>query len=84
MFADDMLIYNYCPPSQTSITAQESLDKVTDRCGSWLLRTNADKCESTKFTKAKTPSSCSYTINSKLLNQVLTHKHLGVVLSDDL
>ena len=84
MFADDMLIYNYCPPSQTSITAQESLDKVTDWCGSWLLGTNADKCESMKFTRARTPSPCNYTINSKLLTQVPTHKHLGVVLSSDL
>ena len=41
MFADDLLIYNYYPLSQTSITAQKSLDKVTDWCGSWLLRTNA-------------------------------------------
>ena len=41
MFADDLLIYNYYPPSQTSITAQESPYKVTDWCGSWLLRTNA-------------------------------------------
>ena len=79
-----MLIYNYCPPSQTSITAQESLDKVTDWCGSWLLGTNADKCESMKFTRARTPSPCNYTINSKLLTQVPTHKHLGVVLSSDL
>ena len=84
MFADDMLIYNYCPPSQTSITAQESLDKVTDWCGSWLLGTNADKRESMKFTRARTPSPCNYTINSKLLTQVPTHKHLGVVLSSDL
>ena len=73
MFADDMLIYNYCPPSETSITAQESLYKVTDWCGSWLLRTNADKCESMKFTRSRTPSPCNYTINSKLLTQVSTN-----------
>ena len=84
MFADDMLIYNYCPPSETSITAQESLYKVTDWCGSWLLRTNTVKCESMKFTRSRTPSPCNYTINSKLLTQVSTHKHLGVVLSSDL
>ena len=37
-----------------------------------------------KFTRARTPFPCNYTINSKLLTQVFTHKHLGVVLSDDL
>ena len=84
MFADDMLIYNYCHPSQMSIAARESLDEVTDWCGSWLKRTNADECESIKFTRARAPSPCNYTINSKLLTQVFTHKHLGVVLSDDL
>ena len=74
-----MLIYNYCPSSQTSITAQESPDKVTDWCGLWLLGRNADKCESMKFTRARTPSPCNYAFNSKLLTQVSTHKHLGVV-----
>ena len=77
MFADDMLIYNYCPPSQTSITAQESLDKVTDWCGSWLLRKNADKCESMKFTRARSPSTCNYIINSKLLPKYLHTNILG-------
>ena len=77
MFADDMLIYNYCPPSQTSITTQESLDKVTDWCGSWLLRTNADKCESMKFTRARSPSTCNYIINSKLLPKYLHTNILG-------
>ena len=37
-----------------------------------------------KLTRARTPSPCNYTINSKLLTQVPTHKHLGVVLSSDL
>ena len=77
IFADDMLIYNYCPPSQTSITTQESLDKVTDWCGSWLLRTNADKCESMKFTRARSPSTCNYIINSKLLPKYLHTNILG-------
>ena len=82
MFADDILIYNCCPPSQTFVTAQESLYQVTDWCGSWLLRINADKYESMKFIRARPPALCNYTINGRLLAQVSSHKHLVVVLSD--
>ena len=42
------------------------------------------KCESMRITRSKTPSLCSYNINSTSLNQVYTHKHLGVILSSDL
>ena len=34
--------------------------------------------------RSKTPSLCSYNINSTSLNQVHPHKHLGVILSSDL
>ena len=37
-----------------------------------------------KFTRARTPSPCNYTINNKLLTEVFTRKHLGVVLSYNL
>ena len=83
-FADDALIYNRCPPSSTSETAQESLDQVSDWCSSWLLKNNADKGETMKFTRARNRAQCNYSIDNKPNDQVSTHKHLGVVLSDDL
>ena len=42
------------------------------------------KCESMRIARSKTPSLCSYNINSTSLHQVHTHKHLGVILSSDL
>ena len=37
-----------------------------------------------RIKKSKTPTLCSYNINSTSLNQVHTHKHLGVIPSSDL
>ena len=37
-----------------------------------------------KFTRARKPASCNYSIDNKPLSQVSTHKHLGVILSEDL
>ena len=37
-----------------------------------------------KFTRARNCVQCNYSINNKPIAQVSTHKHLGVVLSDDL
>ena len=84
MFADDTLLYDRCPSTETSISIQESLDQANEWCGNWLLRTNVKKCESMKFTRARKPASCNYSIDNKPLSQVLTHKHLGVILSEDL
>ena len=84
MFADDTLLYDRCPSTETSISIQESLDQANEWCGKWLLRTNAKKCEPMKFTRARKPASCNYSIDNKPLSQVSTHKHLGVILSEDL
>ena len=84
MFADDTLLYDRCPSTETSISIQESLDQANEWCGKWLLRTNAKKCEPMKFTRARKSASCNYSIDNKPLSQVSTHKHLGVILSEDL
>ena len=64
-FADHALIYNLCRLSSTSETAQESFDQVSDWCGSWLLKNNADKGEAMKFTRARNHAKCSYSIYIK-------------------
>ena len=64
-FADDALIYNPCPPSSTSETAQESFDQVSDWCGSWLLKNNDDKGEAMKFTRTRNRAQCNYSIDIK-------------------
>jgi len=84
MFADDTLLFNSGNPSDVSSPIQDSLSQISDWCNEWLLRINPVKCESMRITRSKTPSLCSYNINSTSLNQVHTHKHLGVILSSDL
>ena len=58
-FADDALIYNRCPPSSTSGTAQESLDQDSNWCESLLLKNNADRGEAMKFTRARNRAQCN-------------------------
>ena len=81
MFADDTLLFNSGNPSDVSTPIQDSLSQISDWCNEWLLRINPVKCESMRITRSKTPSLCSYNINSTSLNQVHTHKHLGVIFS---
>lgn len=83
-FADDALIYNRCPLSSTSGTARETLDQVSDWCESLLLKNNAARGEAMKFTRARNRAQCNLSIDNKPIDQVSTHKHLGVVLSDGL
>ena len=84
MFADDTLLFNSGNPSDVSSPIQDSLSQISDWCNESLLRMNSVKCESMRITRSKTPSLCSYNINSTSLNQVHTHKHLGVILSSNL
>ncbi|XP_074606425.1 uncharacterized protein LOC141859465 [Acropora palmata] len=81
MFADDTLLFNPGNPSDVSSPIQDSLSQISDWCNEWLLRINPVKCESMRITRSKTPSLCSYNINSTSLNQVHTHKHLRVIFS---
>ena len=78
MFADDTLLFNSGNPSDVSSPIQDSLSQILDWCNESLLRMNPKKCESMRITRSKTPSLCSYNINSTSLN------HLGVILSSDL
>ena len=81
MFADNSLSGN---PSDVSSPIQDSLSQISDWCNEWLLRMNPVICESMRIARSKTPSLCSYNINSTSLNQVHADKHLGVILSSDL
>ena len=41
------------------------------------------KCKCVKLNRANDPARCTYTLNSEVLEQMSTQKHLGVLLSDD-
>ena len=83
MFADDTLAHDSSSPTSTSNLLQESLVQVREWC-LWRLRTNAEKCKSMKFTRARDPAACNYTMANKQLEQVKAHKYLGVLPSEDL
>ena len=56
MFADGTLVYHSSSPTSTSNLVQESLVQVCEWCHLWCLRTNAKKCKSMNFTRARDPA----------------------------
>ena len=53
---------------------------------SWLWKNNADKGEAMKFSRARNHAQCNHSIDHKPIarSSISTHRHLGVVLFDDL
>ena len=83
MFADDKLVHDSSSPTSKSKLVQESLVQVCEWCRLWHPRTNAEKYKSMKFIKARDPAVCN-TMANKQVEQVQAHKHLGVLLTEDL
>ena len=75
MFTDDTLLYNRCSPTQMLGTTQKSLDQANEWCGKWLLKTNAEKCESMKFTKARNPA----VITALITNESIKYQHASTL-----
>ena len=84
MFADDTLLFNSDQPSSVHQPVCESLSQIVDWCKKWLLKLKATKCKCMRITRSRSVTPCSYNINSIPLEQVKTHKHLGVIISSDL
>ena len=84
MFADDTLLFNSDQPSSVHQPVCESLSQMVDWCKKWLLKLKATKCKCMRITRSRSVTPCSYNINSISLEQVKTHKHLGVIISSDL
>ena len=70
--------------TSTSNLVQESFVQFWEWCRLWRLRTNAEKCKSMNFTRARDPAGCNYTMANKQLEQVQAHNHLGILLSENL
>ena len=84
MFADDTLLHNSAPVNEVSIPIQAGLLCMSNWCRQWLLKVCEAKCKCMRITRSKVNGQCSYSINSLPLEQVVTHKHLGVTFSSDL
>ena len=84
MFADDTQLFNSDQPSSVHQPVCESLSQIVDWCKKWLLKLKATKCKCMRITRSRSVTPYSYNINSIPLEQVKTHKHLGVIISSDL
>ena len=84
MFADDTLLHNSAPVNEVSFPIQAGLLCMSNWCRQWLLKVYEAKCKCIRITRSKVNGQCSYSINSLPLEQVVTHKHLGVTFSSDL
>ena len=84
MFADDTLLHNSAPVNEVSIPIQAGLLCMSNWCRQWLLTVCEAKCKCMRITRSRVNGQCSYSVNSLPLEQVVTHKHLGVTFSSDL
>lgn len=57
---------------------------MSNWCRQWLLKVFEAKFKCVRITRFKLNGQCSYSINSLPLEQVVTHKHLGVTFASDL
>ena len=79
-----LYLFNSDQPSSVHQPVCESLSQIIDWCKKWLLKLKATKCKCMRITRSRSVTPCSYNINSIPLEQVKTHKHLGVIISSDL
>ena len=84
MFADDTLLHNSAPVNEVAFPVQAGLLCMSNWCRQWLLKVCEAKCKYMRITRSKVNGQCSYSINSLPLEQLVTHKHLGVTFSSDL
>ena len=81
MFADDTSVCAY-DKSVAGLQAklQLAVDTLAAWFGSWVLTVNRQKCAFMVFTTARAVPLINITLDSEPVSQVLSHKHLGLLL----
>ena len=83
LFADDTTLYIVVDDPQRAADALNSdLDQIQSWANKWLVTFNPMKTESLLFSRKTTqPTHPNIYMNNVQINEVSTHKHLGVVFS---
>ena len=85
LFADDTSLYIIVDdPTDAAITLNSDLSKIHRWATDWLVSFNPSKSESLIFSrKVNKPYHPPILMNNQQVNEVSTHKHLGLYLSNN-
>ena len=85
LFADDTSLYIIVDnPLQAAATLNEDLEKLHSWASKWLVTFNPSKSEAITFTRKRIrPLHPPLYMNHQAINEVSSHKHLGLILSND-
>jgi hypothetical protein len=85
LFADDTSLYIIVDnPLHAAVTLNSDLKKITEWANGWLVDFNPSKTESVIISrKVNKPIHPPLTMNGVQINEVTSHKHLGVTFSND-
>ncbi|MCG8047067.1 MAG: reverse transcriptase domain-containing protein, partial [Candidatus Thiodiazotropha endolucinida] len=85
LFADDTNLYIIVDdPVDASDKLNTDLSKINEWAKQWLVKFNPSKSESMVFSRKRyKPNHPPVFMNETQINEVISHKHLGVVFSND-
>ena len=85
LFADDTSLYIIVDnPLQAAATLNEDLEKLHSWASKWLVTFNPSKSEAITFTRKRIrPLHPPLYMNHQAINEVSSHKHLGLIFSND-
>ena len=85
LFADDTSLYVIVDDPPTAAGQLNSdLAKIHSWAKKWLVTFNPSKSESVVFSRKRNkPNHPPLSMNQELINEVTSHKHLGLIFSDD-
>ena len=85
LFADDTSLYIIVDnPLQAATTLNEDLEKLHSWASKWLVTFNPSKSEAITFTRKRIrPLHPPLYMNHQAINEVSSHKHLGLIFSND-
>ena len=85
LFADDTILYLFVDnPATTAEALNEDLRHITEWADNWLIKFSPSKTKSMRLSRKHKLASPPLTMGGTILEEVKSHKHLGVTLSNDL
>lgn len=82
-FADDICLMKIIETQNDCIVLENDLVNIYNFCIENSLKLNPEKCEHLRISR-KNIDNYSYHINNKIVKQVLTHKHIGIIYDSKL
>jgi hypothetical protein len=84
LFADDSILYREIKGPEDHQVLQQDLQTIFSWADRWQMAFNASKCQQLTITRKRNPSDFNYTVSKQVIQQVASHKYLGVTISSDL